>query len=77
MHTDEYEISVGREISLGRKLIRGLKRSIQKKERQHGISTEVLLEALCQGQLAETNTDFSNWRRDWQELQGLERMPSQ
>ena len=77
MHTDEYEISVGREISLGRKLIRGLKRSTQKKERQHGISTEVLLDALCQWQLAETNTDFLNWRRDCQELQGLECMPSQ
>ena len=55
----------------------GLKRSIQKKERQYGISTEVFLKALCQGRLAETNTDFSNWRRDCLELQGLELMLSQ
>jgi hypothetical protein len=77
MHTDEYEISIGREMSLCRRLIRGLKRSIQKKERKYGIPTEVFLKALEQGQLAEANTDFSNWRRDSRELQGLERMLGQ
>ena len=75
MHTDEYEISIGREISLCRKLIRRLKRSIQKREQQYRISTEDFLEALRQGRLAETNPDFVNWRRDYLgELQDLERM---
>jgi hypothetical protein len=46
MHTDEYEISIGREISLCGKLIRRLKRSIQKKEKKYGISTEDFLKAL-------------------------------
>ncbi len=77
MHTDEYEISIGREISLCGRLIRRLKRSIQKKENQYGISTEDFLKALHQGRLAETNTDFANWRRDHRELQDLERMLSQ
>jgi len=48
MHTDEYEISIGREISLCRKLIRRLKSSIQKREKRYGISTEGFLKGLNQ-----------------------------
>jgi hypothetical protein len=74
MHTDEYEISIGREISLCRKLIRRLKSSIQKREKQYGISTEGFLKGLNQGRLAETNPDFLNWSKDYQELRSWERM---
>lgn len=77
MHTDEYEISIGREIRLCRKLIRRLKRSIEKKENRYGISTEDFLEGLSQGRLMETNPDFVNWHRDCRELEDLERMLSQ
>jgi len=48
-----------------------------KREKRYGISTEDFLKALRQGRLAETNTDFANRGRDCQELQALERMPSQ
>ncbi len=50
MHTDEYEIPIGREISLCRKLIRRLKSSIQKRETWYGISTEGFLKGLNQKQ---------------------------
>ena len=74
MHTDEYEISIGREIRLCRKLIGRLKRSIQKKEKRYGISTEDFIERLSRGELAETGPDFRNWHRDCRELENLERM---
>jgi hypothetical protein len=74
MHTDEYEISIGREISLCRKLIRRLKSSIQKREKRYGISTEGLLKGLDQERLNETNPDFLKWSRDYRELRNWERM---
>ena len=77
MHTDEYEISIGREISLCRKLIRRLKSSIQKREKRYGISTEGFLKGLNQKQLAETNPDFVQWTKDYQELRSWERMLAQ
>jgi hypothetical protein len=40
MHTDDYEISIGREISLCGKPTRQLKRSVQKREKQYGISKD-------------------------------------
>ena len=77
MHTDEYEISIGREISLCRKLIRRLKSSIQKREKRYGISTEGFLEGMNQERLAETNQDFLKWSRDYHDLRSWERMRGQ
>lgn len=61
MHTDEYEIPIGREISLCSRLIRRLKSSIQKREKRYGISTEGFLKGMNQERLAETNQDFLKW----------------
>ena len=77
MHTDEYEISIGREINLCGKLIRRLKRSLEKKEKQYGLSTADFLNAFDQGRLAHTNPDFVKWRVNFQEIQDLELMVSQ
>ena len=74
MHTDEFEISIGREIRLCRKLIWRLKRSIEKKEKRYGISTEDFIEGLNQGRLLESSPDFANWQSDCRELADLERM---
>ncbi len=77
MHTDEFEISIGMEISLCRRLIRGLNRDLPERAAICGIQTEVFCKALHRGRLVETNADFSNCRRDCREIQGLERMLSQ
>ncbi len=69
METDEYEISIGREIALCRKMIARLQKAIHKRERQHGRTTESVLLALERDQAIERNTDFSKWRKDYQELQ--------
>ena len=77
MHTDEYEISIGREISLCRKLIRRLKSSILKREKRYGILAEAFLKGLNQERLAKTNPDFLSWSKDCQELRRWERMLEQ
>jgi hypothetical protein len=73
MHTDEYEISLGREIALCRKRVRQLKDSLEKRGRQCGMTTAVFLQALEGGCLPEQHA-IQNWNRDYQELQYWQRM---
>jgi hypothetical protein len=76
MHTDEYEISIGREITLCRKFIKQIRDSLYTRERQHGITTEELLQALEQGQLGE-RSEFQSWRKDHQDLWYWQKMLSE
>ena len=68
MHTDEYEISIGREIAFCRKMIRQLKDSLERREKQCGMTTEEFLHALKNGSLSEQNP-VKNWNQEYQELQ--------
>ena len=65
----EIEISIGREITLCRRIIGQLKKAIHSRERQHGMTTESLLLVVEQDQPAERNPDFRKWREDYQALQ--------
>jgi hypothetical protein len=69
MHTDEYEISIQREMILCRNLIKRLGNAISRRERQYGMKTEALLLVLEQGRPSEQNGDFLTWRDDHLELQ--------
>jgi hypothetical protein len=73
MHTDEYEISIGREITLCRKFIKQMRDSLHTRERQHGMTTEELLQAVEQGRLGE-QSDFGSWRKEYQDLQYWQKM---
>ena len=53
MHTDEYEISIGREIALCRRMVRQLKDSLERREKQCGMTTAAFLQALEEGCLSE------------------------
>jgi hypothetical protein len=66
MHTDEYEISLGREIVLCRKMVRQLQASLERREQHCGMGTEGFLEALQGGCLA---GEHQGWSREYQELQ--------
>ncbi len=68
MHTDEYEISIGREITLCRKMVRKLKDSLARWEKQCGITTEAFLQALEDGRLPKDYPGQS-WSQAYQELQ--------
>ncbi len=76
MHTDEYEISIGREVTLCRKLIKRLRSSLSEKEKKYGLSTRAFLDALSQGRLSADNPDFRNWSDEHLELENWERLLS-
>jgi hypothetical protein len=69
VHTDEYEISIQREMTLCLKIIRRLGNAINRRERRYGMKTDALLLVLEQEQSAEQSRDFVTWRDDHQELQ--------
>ncbi len=68
MHTDEYEISIGREIIHCRKRVRRLQDALARREKQCGMTTAAFLRALEDGHLPEKHYQQS-WSREHQELQ--------
>ncbi len=69
MHTDEYEISMSREINWCQKIVDKLLKNLQRREEEHGMSTEAFRQAFEQNKFPEPNADFQDWYRDYQELQ--------
>ena len=67
MHTDEYEISIGREIAFCRKMVRQLKDSLERREKQGGITTEAFLQTLEAGCPSEQHP-IQSWSQEHQEL---------
>jgi hypothetical protein len=68
VHTDEYEISLGREVSLCRRVCRKLEKAIRWKEEKYGMTTEALVQRLKENPSAEANNDFTKWRKEVREL---------
>jgi hypothetical protein len=73
MHTDEYEISIGREITFCRKRVRQLQDSLARREKQCGMTTEAFLQALGEGCLSAQHPSES-WNQEYQELQYWQKM---
>jgi hypothetical protein len=68
MHTDEYEISIGREIAFCRKRVRQLEDALHRREKQGGMTTEAFLKAMEKGCLSEGHP-VQKWSQEYQELQ--------
>jgi hypothetical protein len=68
MHTDEYSISMGREISLCRKMIKKRKNSLEKREKQYCLTTAAFLQALEEGSLSPEHP-IQDWKQEYQALQ--------
>ena len=75
MHTDEYEISLGREITLCRKRVRQLKQALARREKQGGMTTAAFLQTLEAGGVAAQPT-LQGWNQEYQELQYWQKMLS-
>jgi hypothetical protein len=73
MHTDEYEISMGREIALCRKMVRRLKDSLARREKQCGMTTEAFLQTLEAGSPSEQHP-IQNWSQEYQDLRYWQKM---
>ena len=73
MHTDEYEISIGREIAFCRKMVRQLKDSLEGREKQCGMTTEAFLQTLEAGCWSEQHP-MQRWSQEYQELRYWQKM---
>ncbi|MHB9074280.1 MAG: hypothetical protein ACYC6G_12225 [Desulfobaccales bacterium] len=73
MHTDEYEISLGREIAFCRKMLRQLKDSLERREKQCGMTTEAFLQTLEEGCLSGQHP-IQSWSQEYQELRYWQKM---
>jgi hypothetical protein len=67
MHTDEYEISIGREIALCRQMVRRLRDSLERREKQFGMTTTAFLQALEEGVLSDQHP-IESWKQEYQDL---------
>jgi hypothetical protein len=67
MHTDEYEISLGREITFCRKKVRRLQDALEKRERQWGMTTAAFLQAQEEGCLSGEHPT-QDWKQEFHDL---------
>ncbi len=72
MHTDEYAISLYRELSMSRKRVERIRSALHAMEKRYGRSTEDFLCAPESGQPGESNSDFRAWREHAHALQRWE-----
>lgn len=73
MHTDEYEISFGRELTLCRKRVKKLRGALDEREERHGMTTASLVEALEAGRL-EDRKEYREWADEHRQLLHWSRM---
>jgi len=73
MHTDEYEISIGREIALCRKMVRRLQDALARREKQCGMTTAAFLQSLEAGSRSEPQP-MQGWSQEYQELRYWQKM---
>jgi hypothetical protein len=73
VYYDEYEISIGREIALCRRMIGKLKKTVEAREKQYGASAEALHRSLPKPQSPNEQRDFRKWSEDLQQLEVWQR----
>jgi len=78
MHTDEYEISLARELSVCKKIIKRIKQSLSVLERKHNKTTRMFIDELRSNQMPDDpdcKDDREAWRssyellKQWEELE--------
>ena len=73
MHTDEYEISLSRELAVCRKKVSILKKKLACMEKKFNMSTGVFVKNFDEAKIDTHNDDFISWFNDcdalgkWQE----------
>ncbi len=76
MHTDEYEISLSRELAVCRNSIKRIREFFTIMERKHNKTTEQFVEEYDAGKLTDNREDYEPWRGNYESLkqwQTLER----
>jgi len=68
MHTDEYEISLSRELDICRKKVNALKKNLSRREIKFNMPTEEFIMLFRHGEIPVDNKDFISWMNDYQAL---------
>ena len=61
MYTDEYQISLSRELSVSKKAIARIEKFLIKMENRYGLKTDDFLKEFSTGKPTEQNKDFITW----------------
>jgi hypothetical protein len=77
MHTDEYGISLSRELAVCRNTIQRIKKTLQLLEKKHNKTTELFIKELQSGKLKdhpEFKDDYNAWRSSYDSLGKWEKL---
>ena len=68
MHTDEYEISIAREISHCEQVVKKMKATLQKRGQRFGMDYSEAARAAAEGGLSISTKELAAWREDIEAL---------
>jgi hypothetical protein len=78
MHTDEYEISLSRELAVCKSAMKRIKEVLAIIERKHNMSTEAFIKELNNGTLSpEYKDDYEAWKNNYESLKQWEELQMQ
>ena len=77
MHTDEYEISLSRELNVCEKKIKKIRQVLIGLEMKYKMKTEVFVTELSSGNIAGQKEDFDVWIREYEALKKWEALRDQ
>ncbi|MEW6115830.1 MAG: hypothetical protein AB1553_02895 [Nitrospirota bacterium] len=72
MHTDEYAISLSRELNSCRKIVQKIRKTLRKFEEKHGMTTEEFIQKQSSGNLTTSERDASAWLKEYNALKRWE-----
>jgi hypothetical protein len=72
MHTDEYEISLSRELHVCEKKIEKIRKALVAMETKYQIKTAVFVDEYKSGSISAGNADFSAWVSNYEALKKWE-----
>ena len=70
MHTDEYEISLAREINHCQQVVNKIERAVEKNHKRYGMDCTAAAQAVTEGRLTMTPKEMTGWQEDVEALPG-------
>jgi hypothetical protein len=77
VHTDEYEISLSRELAVCKSTIKRIKEFFAIMERKHNKTTEQFVKEYDSGNLTGNQDDYEPWRSNYESLKRWEELERQ
>ena len=68
MHTDEYEISLNREINHCRAVVKAINKILERKTRHYGMAYDQVAQAKAEGRLPVSDNELAEWQENIEAL---------